>query len=152
MKELEERKRVIEIAHEWLRTPYHHMGRIKGAGADCLTLLAEVYQEAGLIEKIAIPHYPQDWHLNRSEERYMKGLLQYTREIEAPKPADIVLWKFGRCYSHGAIIIEWPLVIHSYMGRGCVLEDANAAAFLRMSGEKQHDNIRPTKFFSFWGK
>src|SRR5437660_5143962 len=44
---------VVAEAETWLRTPYHHMARVKGAGADCLTLLAEVYEKAGVI-----PQYP----------------------------------------------------------------------------------------------
>lgn len=48
-----QRQRVVEIAREWVGTPYHTGARIKGAGADCLTLLAEVYAEAGIIERVA---------------------------------------------------------------------------------------------------
>lgn len=153
-KEQLEREKVIEVAKTWLGTGYHHMGRIKGAGADCLTLLAEVYFEAGLIPKIQIPYYPHDWHLHRSEEKYLKGLLNYTKEIEKPEKGDIVLWKFGRCFSHGAIVIDWPQVIHSYTGRGCTYEDAEAAQFLKKVGENTESNgqLRPHKFFSFWNK
>ncbi len=154
MTELEEREKVLEIAKTWLKTPYHHMGRIKGAGADCLTVLAEIYEEAGLISKIDIPYYPQDWHLHRTEERYLNGLLQYTKEIEVPQPADIVLWKFGKCFSHGAIVVKWPLIIHSYIGVGCIYEDAFASSFLKKVSERVPEigTMRPCKFFSFWNK
>jgi cell wall-associated NlpC family hydrolase len=40
---------VIEEARQWLRTPYHHMGRVKGGGTDCLMLLVEVYRATGVI-------------------------------------------------------------------------------------------------------
>ena len=39
---MNQRQRVVAEAETWLRTPYHHMGRIKGGGIDCPTLLAEV--------------------------------------------------------------------------------------------------------------
>src|SRR5436305_910136 len=113
-----ERQRVVGIAKTWLGTPYHGCGRVKGAGVDCLTILAETFIEAGLIESIQIPHCSQQWHLHRDAERYLDGLLQYTHEIKGqPLPGDIVLWKFGRCYSHGAIVIERPMIIHAYIGR-----------------------------------
>jgi len=147
------RERVIRIAKEYLCTPYHHAGRVKGAGVDCLTLLTCVYEEAGLVPRVEIPYYPQDWHLHRSSERYMSGVLRYAREIgDDPQKGDIVLWKFGRCYSHGAIIVEWPLVIHAYTGIGCVYEDAEASLFLRTVAENvpDRDTQRPRKFFSFW--
>lgn len=152
MTESEERQKVLDIAKTFLRTPYHHMGKVKGAGVDCLTLLSCIFEESGLIPTIDIPYYPQDWHLHRSEERYLKGLLKYTKEIEVPKPGDIALWKFGKCYSHGAIVVEWPLVIHSYTKVGCTYEDANASLFLKIVGERVLENgkPRPCKFFTFW--
>ncbi len=68
--------------------------------------------EAGLIHQVEVPKYSHQWHLHRSEELYLNGLLGHTHEIEGPPlPGDIVLWKFGRCYSHGAIVVEWPTII-----------------------------------------
>lgn len=131
------------------------MGRVKGAGADCLTLLAEVYHEAGLIPHIEIPFYPKDWHLHRDAERYLDGLMRYTREIEGPPlPGDVVLWRFGRCFSHGAIVVQWPVIIHAYVGRACALEDAEAASWLTTIGENTEDcgRPRPKRFFSYWGR
>ena len=43
------RGRLLPKRGSWIGTPYHHMGRVKGAGADCLTLLAEIYERAGVI-------------------------------------------------------------------------------------------------------
>lgn len=141
-----ERSKIVEIAKTFLRTPYHHMGRVKGAGVDCLTLLVEVYREAGLIPKIDLPYYPKDWHMNRSEERYLKGLLQYAVETDEKKPGNIIIWKYGRCYSHAAIIIDYPIFIHAYSGHGCVLENIDNAQFLTKIGQED----RPYKIFSFW--
>lgn len=132
----EPRLRVLAEARSWLGTPYHHMGRVKGAGADCLTLLAEVYERAGTIGHVDIPFYPPDWHLHREVERYLEGLLGYAREIpwepgaqapragrgQAPAQAgDIALFKMGRCFAHGAIVTAWPKLIHALAG-ACVLE------------------------------
>ena len=153
MTEDEQREKVVEVAKSWLGTPYHHAGRIKGAGADCLTSIAEIYYEAGVDDKIDMPYCPQDWHLHRSEERYLSGLLQYTKEIfTKPKKADIILWKFGRCYSHGTIVIDYPIVIHSYINVGCVLDDVEKAEFLKIVGENvpEQNQMRPYKIFSFW--
>ncbi len=142
-----QRERVLVVARTWLGTPYHAGGRVKGAGADCLTLLAEVYSEAGVLPRVHVPYYPKDWHLHRGAERYMEGLLQYAHEIEGPPlPADIVLWKFGRCYSHGAIVVQWPMIIHAYCGRGCTEENAESAHWLtRMDTGR---GVRPVKYFT----
>ena len=144
-----ERAAVVAEARAWLRTPYHHMGRVKGAGVDCATLLAEVYARAG-----AVPtgrdseFYPPDWHLHRDAERYLGFVIEHAREIAGdPLPADIALWRFGRCFSHGAIVIDWPVVIHAYAGKGCILEDASRARWLSQIGERRGSQPRPVKFF-----
>src|SRR5271156_2258434 len=98
-----ERQRVVNVARSWVGTPYHTAARVKGQGADCITFVSGVFEEAGLVPRIPIPYYPHDWHLHKSVERYLEGLLKYTREIQGPpKSGDIALWKFGRCFSHGA--------------------------------------------------
>lgn len=145
----EQRMRVVAVASTWLGTPYHTGGHIKGVGVDCLTLLAEVYAEAGLTEPIDLPHYPHDWHLHRGDERYLEGLLHYAKETADPMPGDIVLWKFGRCFSHGAIVVKWPVIIHAYVGRATTLENAEAALWLSYVGESGSAvKLRPKKFFS----
>ena len=164
-----ERAAVVAEARAWLRTPYHHMGRVKGAGVDCATLLAEVYARAGVIPPQTIPFYPPDWHLHRDAERYLGFVLEHAVELSAISsqlsadqpseliadglkltaslPADIALWRFGRCFSHGAIVVDWPLVIHAYVGKGCVMEDASRARWLAQLGERGVAKPRPVKFF-----
>src|SRR5712671_5819911 len=99
------RAAVVQEAESWIGTPFHHAARVKGAGVDCLMLLAEVYQHAGVARHIDPPFYVPDWHLHRDAERYMEGLLQYALPIAGqPQPGDIALFRFGRTFSHGAII------------------------------------------------
>lgn len=146
-----DRAAVIRCARTWLRTPYHHLGRVKGAGVDCAMLLAEIYAEAGLVPALDIPHYPPDWHLHRDAECYLGVLLDHAVEIAGPPaPADIALWRFGRCFSHGAIVVDWPIVVHAYLGRGCVLEDVDKAEWLSRIGEGRDAQAkpRPVKFFT----
>jgi NlpC/P60 family putative phage cell wall peptidase len=125
------RAAVVTEAESWIGTPFHHAARIKGAGVDCLMLLAEVYQRAGVAPHIDPPFYVPDWHLHQGAERYMEGLLQYACPIEAaaqepqPLPGDIALFRFGRTFSHGAIVAAWPRLIHAYWSIGVVWGDAN---------------------------
>ena len=154
---------VCAIARSWLGTPYHHMGRVKGAGVDCAMFPLEVYREAGLIDDIEVPYYPLDWMLHRSEEIFLGIVQQYAterpvvvgRDLEtaaaetAPlatargsaKPGDFVLYRFGRCFAHGAIVLEWPIVIHAVNGNGVILSD----------GEREGILVgRAKRFFSLW--
>ena len=149
MNEEEQRDLVIKTAKEYIGTPYHPEGRRKGVGVDCLTLLSGVWEDAGLLPRVEIPHYSPEFMLHKSEERYLDGLLQYCREIPGPPlPGDIALWKFGRCYSHAAIVVKWPVVIHAYMNSKVGYEDLDRAIWLSRLG----GGPRPVKFFSFWGR
>lgn len=133
------RAAVVREAQEWIGTPFHHAARIKGAGVDCLMLLAEVYERAGVsAERIVPPFYVPDWHMHRDAERYMEGLLGYARPVDAAAPGDIALFRFGRTFSHGAIVVEWPRVIHAYWSIGVVWG----------SGDLHPLSKRPVRFFS----
>ena len=124
--EEEARQAVVDEALSWTGTPYIPSGRIKGpnGGVDCLTFVAGVFEGAGIIERLQIPHYPHDWHLHQDGELYLfgkdgtPGLLHFCREIEGqPQAGDIVVWKFGHCFSHAAIVTEWPMIIHAWSER-----------------------------------
>ena len=153
-----ERESICQIARSWLGTPYHHMGRIKGTGVDCAMFPLEVYREAGLIGDIEIPFYPQDWMLHRSEEIYLRIVQQHAKELlchserseeslsspsdigtvgipgcarnDKPLPGDFALYRFGRCWSHGAIVLEWPLIIHAVVQHGVILSDGEKDGML----------------------
>lgn len=108
------RAAVVAEAETWLRTPYHHRAHLKGAGVDCAWLLIEVYASLGMIDRFDPGEYPMDWMMHRDEERYLHWVEQYGRRVEAPKPGDVAVWRFGRTFSHGAIVAAWPRIIHAY--------------------------------------
>ena len=141
----EERQAVTTAAMRWLGTPFHHEAMVKGAGVDCGMFLIAVYREVGLIPEFTVEHYSSQWHLHRDREWYLELLSQYGREIpeEEKRFGDAVIWKFGRVFSHAAIILLWPLVIHAVNGQGVIIDNANCT--FRLMG-------RPRKFFSSWGK
>jgi cell wall-associated NlpC family hydrolase len=122
----EQRKKIVRAAKEWLGTPYHHRGRVKKAGADCAMFPLAVYQECGILPlDYQPPEYSVQWHLHRSEELYLKEIDQFVKETSGPpQSADFVVFQFGRTYSHGAIVVDWPLIIHSYIPHGVLLSNA----------------------------
>ncbi len=121
-----QRSDIVRAAKEWLGTPYHHHARVKHAGADCAMFPLAVYQECDVLPRdYKPPQYSVQWHLHRSEELYLKELENFVVEIDTPpQPADFIVFRFGRTYSHGAIVVEWPIVIHSYIPHGVLLSDA----------------------------
>lgn len=103
---------IVDEALSWVGTPYHHMAHVKGAGCDCATFLAEVYRRTGIISDLKIEPYPEHWHLHQSRERYLEIVLKYCDPVETPQPGDIAMYRLGRTVSHGAIVIDWPQIIH----------------------------------------
>ena len=137
---------VITAARTWLRTPFHHGASVKGHGVDCLHFIAAAYREAGVVSVTDIPSYQWQWNLNRGAETYLEGILRYAHEVESPQPGDIALWKIGRCFSHAAVVIDWPHVIHAVTGYGVVEENVDNAVWLKFDGKRP----RQVKFFSYW--
>lgn len=119
------REQVVAEAMTWLRTPYHHAGRVKGGGVDCATILIEVYAVCGLIENFDPGFYPMDWMLHRDEERYLGFVLERAKRVENPLPGDVLVFKIGRTFSHSAIVVDMPLCIHAHRDDGVTLVDVS---------------------------
>jgi hypothetical protein len=139
------RAAVVAAARGWLGTPYHHMADIKGVGVDCAMILVRTYCDLGLVEPFDPRPYTRDWMLHRSEERYLGFLLDRAREVEAPLPGDVILFRYGRCFSHGGIVTNAdPLtLVHAFAPSRRVVEDQLDRNAELMS--------HPRKFFSYWG-
>ncbi|MDR3414220.1 MAG: hypothetical protein P4L87_25210 [Formivibrio sp.] len=118
------REKIMAEARSWLGTPFHHAARIKGVGVDCVNLLVGVFSAVGAVPGFDIEYYPQDWHLNQDEPRFLAGIAEYADPVpegETPQPGDIAMFKYGRHAAHGSIVIEWPLVIHAWRDVGMVV-------------------------------
>jgi len=133
LREAELRRRVVVEARSWLGTPYHHHGRIKQVGVDCAQILAAVFETVGLVPHLELGQYSTQWHLHRGEETYLQwlrdvGAREVQPDVQTPAPGDVGVWKFGRTFSHGGIVIDGgsdPLVVHAYIGRGVILSRAS---------------------------
>jgi cell wall-associated NlpC family hydrolase len=136
------REQVVAEAMTWLRTPYHHRGALKGIGVDCAQFPLRVYASCGLIEPFEPGDYATDWHLHRSEERYLNLVTMRAREIDPAdvQPGDFVLFRVGRCFSHGAIVVSWPRIIHAVIDLCVTLDEATNG---KLAG-------RPIKAFTLW--
>lgn len=146
---------IIAEARTWIGTPFHHESRVKGAGVDCAQLLYAAYTATKIIPEFPINHYVHDWHMHRSEEKYMAYVLQYAVEapappIRIPQPGECVLFKFGRSFSHGAIVVKWPTIIHAFLGKVVCEENVEQATILSFIGENSTDKgkRRPMRVFT----
>lgn len=140
MNESEARKAVIEEALSWERTKFEHGQCLKGVSADCSTFLASCYRVAGIF-RADIPHLPADWFVHTRKEQYLEELMRHAREYDPvqvkPQPGDIVIVKDtaigAKVFSHGAIVVNWPTVIHCFPP--CVMR-SNALQFAAFKNRK----------------
>lgn len=144
----EQRAAIVAAARSWIRTPYHNCADIKGVGVDCGMLIVRVFVDTGLCAPFDPRPYPIDWHLHRSEERYLGFIFDRCGEITAPEPGDVMVLRYGRCYSHGGIVTTTkPLsVVHAFHpARMVIEEDVEHNSVLS-------DRSRAPRFFSYWAR
>jgi cell wall-associated NlpC family hydrolase len=152
-----ERLNVVESSRRWLGTPYHHRASVLGAGVDCAQLVLEAFVGAGLEERFDPGEYNRDWHLHRSEERYLEFVERYMTWVDQSygedklslrpktfvcKPADVLMFRVGRTFSHAAIVTRWPYIIHAYFPARMVEE-------VSIIGTPMAE--RPMRVYSYWG-
>lgn len=141
LSEAEQRLQVAVEARSWLHTPYHHHGRLKGVGVDCAQVLCAVYETCSLVPHVDPGFYPHDHHLHRSSEIYIEWLERCgAREVQVADVGDVALFRFGRTWSHGGIVVEPGLILHSYIGHGVELTRLDEAPL----------DGRPPRFWSLW--
>ena len=138
------RQAIVDEAKTWIGTKYHHQAAVKGHGVDCAQILIEVYHAVGLADKPDVGYYPSDWMLHRSEEIYLGWVEKYCRQIsqEDVNDGDIVLFKFGRCFSHSGIIAGFPRIIHAQRQDDCCYAEIGQGA---LEGKQ-------LRFYSFFGE
>ncbi len=142
----QQRAAIVADARTWIRTPYHNCADIKGVGVDCGMLLVRVFVDTGLVPPFDPRPYPIDWHLHRDDERYLSFIFDRAREVAEPQPGDVMVVRYGRCYSHGGIVTNAkPLKIaHAFHPARMVLEEE-----VERNGQL---SARAPRFFSFWAK
>lgn len=148
MNESVQRALVVAEARKWTGTPYHPAADVLGAGVDCGMLIVRAFVDCGLASPFDPRPYPQDWHLHRSEERYLGFVGDRCSLVTDPQPGDVAVFLYGRCYSHGAIITAAsPLtMIHAFQPAHRVVEE-------ELSRNSALDNPkRKMLFYSFWAR
>ena len=158
------RKRFIEEAFSWVGTPFRDCADVKGpqGAVDCAMLLVRCAVAAGLIDPAFDPRpYSPRWHVHRGEEKFIDFLVKLgAREIKEPrlglpgeasaKPGDILVWQFGRCYGHGAILVNREEVVHAHgAAKMCIVSRLDEPT-LNSIAIRGKDYPRPVRYFDVW--
>lgn len=128
----EQRQTVKDEAISWLNTKYHPLGRLKGIGVDCAMLIAEVYERAGVIEHCDPGFYSANLAIHSHDDVFERFIRECGGvQTEAPDVGDVVMWRFGKSFSHGGILVTENRFVHAALAPGIVcygdLTDADVA-------------------------
>lgn len=134
-------ERIAQVACEWLGTPYMDNSMVKGVGVDCAHLLLASLLGAELlqVDDVQIEQYSNEWHLHRSEEKFLQHIEKVADEVplDEVQVGDFLLYQYGRCISHGAIVVARDLLIHAYVGEGVILSNADDIIFRDNAGQSR---------------
>ena len=89
--------------------------------------------------------------VNGVDPKSLKGkffIFDRSAEVMQPLPGDVMVFRYGRCYSHGGIVTAAaPLrIVHAYYQAQTVIEDEVARNAVLA------DPARQPRFFSVWAK
>jgi NlpC/P60 family putative phage cell wall peptidase len=151
------REQILTEAREWLGTPYHHQGAVKGAGCDCLGFVRGVYYELyGYIPEEPPPYTPmwgefdsRELMLEAASRNLVTQAVEYDRnthlnlERRAWLIGDVLVFRTrrGSVAKHCAIVAESNVMLHSYSGIG-VVETSIGVWSTRLAGIFSFPNLK----------
>jgi len=132
-----DREKIVKEALAWENTPYRGWSRTKYFGADCIGFVAGVFVNTEHItEKEASESIPKSYSLQHGQHEatteYVDGILKFMQEISESevRAGDVAMFKISLAFSHSAIVVKWPLIIHSSAHGGVKLADAKKLPML----------------------
>lgn len=127
-----QRQLVVDEARSWLGTPYRAGQAAKGVGVDCAWILLRVYTATGCVTAFDPGFYKGGLARLRAGEQFYRRVIERlcVPVVREARPGDIVLFRVPvvsgerviiERATHGAIVEEWPHVIHAYSAAGAVV-------------------------------
>lgn len=150
------RAKIVNEAMTWIGTPFQDCADIKGpnGAVDCAMLLVRVFVDTGKLAPFDPRPYPQRWHLHHSEERFLGWIEDKlgAKLVNEARIGDVLVYQWGRCFAHGAILVNSEEVIHAYGFAGMVIVSRRDEALLKFSslGIKYGTWNRPVRFYDVW--
>lgn len=138
--------RIVTEARAWLGTPWHHQGRKKQVGCDCIGMVLGVLHAAGASSPVCDAagnrlHFPSfdrtDYAPDPNSKRLKQTLETHLMEIPLAEIAagDVLLFKIIHLPQHVGIVGTHPSgaglsLIHAYSSAGKVVEESLGKSWL----------------------
>ena len=123
---------VVDLARDWIGTPYHHQGSCKGIGTDCLGLIRGLWREIYGAEPAVVPNYTSDWSEPSQSETLLDAAAQFLIRqdgnpvhVDAAQLGQVLVFRMhaSSVAKHLGIVSQagpHPHFIHAYSGHGVV--------------------------------
>lgn len=96
---------VVAAARGWLGTPWHHQGRLKGVGVDCVGLVIGVARELGL-SAVDVTGYPR----RPGPTDVLNGCRAHMTPVMEPMPGDVLAFAIDGQVQHLAIASDIGMI------------------------------------------
>lgn len=124
-REAEQRAAVIAEARSWIGTPWRHCADVKGQAVDCAMLLVRTFVDTGVIPAFDPRPYPRTWYLHQEHERFLEWIVDHLGGVEiardTARPGDVLVYRIGKCFSHGTVLVDPQTVVHAFYKNGRVV-------------------------------
>jgi NlpC/P60 family putative phage cell wall peptidase len=107
------RKAIIAEARSWVGTPFHHQGRVKGAGVDCVGLAIMVGKSLGLVDA----GYDFNGYRRMPYGSTLIDAIRncgFVNEVKTPEPGDVLVFRIDTDPEHVAFLSDTNTLIHAY--------------------------------------
>ena len=117
------RDQIVAEALTWQGTPFHHMGRVKGVGVDCVGLVLGVAKAVGIgVTDVKLyPRYPINGVFQNAVDSQTVHV-----DLADVLPGDLMEFSWGREPQHIALVVSLgPIkIIHALSGVStCLVDD-----------------------------
>jgi len=109
-------------------------------------LLVRSYVDSGRVPDFDPRPYSNQWHLHQNEEKFLDWVEEKLgcRRVASPRVGDVIIYQWGRCFAHGAIMINKDEIVHAYaQSRLCQVSMITETALNYLKGGK----LRPRLYF-----
>ena len=115
-----DRKQIVALTRGWIGTPYHHRASLRGAGCDCIGLIAGVWRELYGSEPQSPGAYTGDWAEATGNEALLEAGRRHLRPVavEGMQPGDVLIFRLrsNSVAKHAAIVVSATHMVHAQEG------------------------------------
>lgn len=122
------REQIVTEARTWIGTPFHHQGRVKGVGGDCIAVIAKTAHNLDIsqFDTVNYSRQPDPEEMGRLLDEHLDRIT--LAEVDL---GDILWLKFERHAQHLGIVTQLEptlMIVHAFNWPGiqrCVEQSIN---------------------------